>query len=438
MMRSLAAHTLMGVSLLALAACSGAAVQGVATNRVQDALHEDVIVNADMWTAQPEILGAGLGFVGIQGVPGLTLDDLEASERLARLAGGAWNTVSCSPDEEPTLANYTAVATPESIESIWGAPTYYADGYPIEFSWPVLPSSLDASDFLLTLNTGEQVQPEVASVYPNWELNERSTVVIFGHFGNRLPPESPGLIWPVSLEIVDSENPLQLLGPEGPVSAVGLTFTSPPPSSYTDPDVAPIDRGGPNLVAAKLTRMSTEGEGWPEGPKPLLAPVPNDGVALYGPEAEYRLRIFTSGGMTPDGVRGLLPTDYEKFFRIKAIDDAGEEILIAKVGEDYSINGRTVRVLGLADLGLKQDTYTDCYVDDRDNQIDIVLTGDDDAVRAITAVEIPSTEGYLPLYNPGGPGNDPTSGVLYAAGTPPISQDVWVTLDNPMTVSVRD
>ena len=53
MMRSLVASTLMSVSLLALTACGGAAVQGVATSRVQDALREDLIVNADMWTEHP-------------------------------------------------------------------------------------------------------------------------------------------------------------------------------------------------------------------------------------------------------------------------------------------------------------------------------------------------------------------------------------------------
>ena len=87
------------------------------------------------------------------------------------------------------------------------------------------------------------------------------------------------------------------------------------------------------------------------------------------------------------------------------------------------------------DLALKGLGYVYIHCP-RDNQIDIVLAGDDDAVRAITAVEIPSTDGYLPLYNPGGPGNDPTPGVRYAAGTPPISHDVWVTLDDPVTVSI--
>jgi len=106
------------------------------------------------------------------------------------------------------------------------------------------------------------------------------------------------------------------------------------------------------------------------------------------------------------------------------------------VGTEYEVDGGTARVVGLADLGLKADQYTDCYIDDRDNYIDIVLAGDESAMRAITQVEIPSTDGYLPLYNPGGPGNDPTPGVRYAAGSPPITQNVLMALDDPMTVTL--
>jgi hypothetical protein len=418
--------------LLVLTACSGQVI-GLSMDRQ---LHEDVLINADIWDEEPKILGAGLGFTDINGVPGLSIDDLEATERLTRLAGGAWSIPVCGPDEEPVLGNYTASVTPEGVALTFGEETYFADGYPVEFSWPYLASTLDPTDFALTLNTGEVVTPEVASIVPNWELNERSTAVIFGQFGNRLDPSSEGLIWPVSLEIVADETPLTLVGPDGQtVSAVGMTFQSPPPSSYTDPDVAPEDRGGPKLVAAKLTRMSTEGEGWDGGPRLLTGTMPNDGVSLYGDEAEYRLRVFTSGGMTRNGVQGLTPDAFEQYFRVRGVADDGTEVLLTETGVDYPINGGVVRVLGLADLGQKADTYTDCYAEDRDNQIDIILTGDDDAVRAITHAEIPSTDGYLPLYNPGGPGNDPTPGVRYAAGTAPISQEVWVTLDDPRTVT---
>jgi hypothetical protein len=91
----------------------------------------------------------------------------------------------------------------------------------------------------------------------------------------------------------------------------------------------------------------------------------------------------------------------------------------------------------LADLGGPQDAYDDCYNEDKDNYIDIILDGDDAAVRKITTVEIPSSRDYSPLYNPGGPGNDPAPGVRYSAPSPPIAQPVTIALDDPMTVTYR-
>ena len=400
---------------------------------VADILHDDKIVNADLWAEEPEIMAAGLGFTGINGVADVSTDNLQLGELRSRLAGGNWNTLQCAEGQVPTIGNYTSTATPETIATVYGEQTNYADGYPIEFSWPVLPSSVAPSDFELTLNNGDKVSPEVASVFPNFEYNERSMVVIFGHFGNRIPPGEAGLIWPTSIEVVPDDTPLQLVGPGGVLhSAVGLTVQSPPPSAYTDPDVAPKDRGGPTLAAAKLSRMSEEGEG---GPKILSQNFPNSGTALYGDAAQYRLRVYTTGGMTPDGVRGLFPTDFSRFFRVKAKSNSGEDVLLTETGKDYEIDGKTVRVVGLADLGLKESQYTDCYIDDRDNYIDIILNGDEDSVKKITHVDIPSTGDYSPLYNPGGPGNNPTPNVRYAAPSPPISQLVTMAIDDPMTVS---
>ena len=44
---------------------------------------------------------------------------------------------------------------------------------------------------------------------------------------------------------------------------------------------------------------------------------------------------------------------------------------------------------------------------------------------------------YKPLYNPGGPGNDPAPGVHYSAPSPPISEPVIDALNNPMTFTYR-
>jgi len=141
--------------------------------------------------------------------------------------------------------------------------------------------------------------------------------------------------------------------------------------------------------------------------------------------------------MTADGVRGLHPDEYESFFRVNATAPGGGAISLTQVGVDYQVAGGTLRVEGLADLGLKQDSYDDCYVEDKDNQIDIILSGDRTAAESITTVEIPGTDGYGPLYNPGGPGNQPFPGWLYSSASPPITQDVTIALDDPMTVTYQ-
>ena len=92
-------------------------------------------------------------------------------------------------------------------------------------------------------------------------------------------------------------------------------------------------------------------------------------------------------------------------------------------------------VLGLADLGLAQDSYDDAYIEDHDNQIDIVLAGDDAAVRAIRVVEVPAGDGYSPFYNPGGPGNDPDADTRLHQPGPLTQQPVTIALDDPMTVT---
>lgn len=389
-------------------------------------LRQDVLTGADYWEPEPRILAAGLGFTDIIGVPGLSSDDL-ATQRLAVLdAGGAWNVVVTSQPTVPLRA-YTSAASPQGVAFTYGWPVQFCDGLPIEFSWPVRPSTVDGSDFRVVLNDGTVVTPLVASINPNLEFNERSTVVIFGDFGNRLAPQEPGARYPVRFEIVADETPLELIGPGGRVtSAVGLAY-----GDGTTPLTAYDPGRGPTLVAAKLSRMSVAGEGGPPG---FDGQMPNDGVALYGPAALYRLRILTTGGFSPDGVRSVLPTEFARYFRLIAVDAAGREHRIEESGRSYAIDGGTLTVLGLADLGVAASTYDDAYVEDHDNQIDIVLAGDEAAVRAIRLVEIPAGDGYSPFYNPGGPGNDPEPGTIYSEPGPPTRQPVTLALDDPMTV----
>jgi hypothetical protein len=378
-------------------------------------LMQDVLIEADLWSPRAEIMSANLGFEGIIGVPN---GDQESP---ARAAGGTWETVTCS---DPTTRALTTVQTPSATASTYGYPVFFADALPIVFSWPMLPSTVQPTDFMLTLNDGTTVFPEVASITPNFEYNERHIAVVFGQFANRELPTAPGAVFPRTITIVNDGTPLMLVGPNGPVSAVGLT--------YTMPDSAHPYVNGPYLLGAKLSTLRDIGE---SAPAFLTGTLPNDGIALYGDEGQYRLRIFYTGGFSPDGVRSIYPTDFATFFRIQATDSGGNTILITETNVEYPIDGGTVELLGLADLGPAQSSYDDCYIEDHDNYIDVILKGDEAAVRKLTAVELPSAGAYSPVYTPGGPGNNPTPGVTYTSPSQPGIIGITIALDDPMTVS---
>lgn len=407
-------------STACFASCLNLAAQDQPTLTYR-ALMTDIIIEADLWTTEPELLSANYAFEGIEGV-NFDEDDVRA-------AGGAWNTTDCN---NPPNGAVTSAQSPNGVAVAWGFPTYFADAMPVVFSWPVLPSTVQPSDFQILLNTGEIVYPEVASIMPNFEYNERHVVVVFGEYGNRLPPSDPEAIYIDTVTIVDDGSPLMLIGPNGQLtSAVGLSYESSHPY---------VEGNGPVLVAAKLNYMSTAGEGG--GPAAFGGNFPNDGLAYYGDQAQYRLRIYTSGGFSPDGVTSVQPTDFETFFRLHLENDNAETVILEETGIDYMIDGSRIRIVGLADLGLLQDTYNNCYIEDHDNYIDIILNGDEAAMRKITAVEIPADDPvadpddrYRPFYNPGGPGNNPTPGVTYTAAGPYDLQPVVIALDDPMTTT---
>jgi len=154
--------------------------------------------------------------------------------------------------------------------------------------------------------------------------------------------------------------------------------------------------------------------------------MPNDEFALYD-GGDFRLRVLTSGGFSPDGVTGLRPDMFEDFFRLRARGPDGGTVEMREVGVDYRLAGGTLRVVGLSDLGQREDHYDDCYREDRDNYIDIILDGDEAAARSIEAVEIPSLDG--------GYRAEPFPGVTYTAPGPPDVQPVTMALDDPMRVS---
>ena len=391
------------------------------------------LIAADYWSDTPKILSAGVGFADIVGVVGDVLD-----QELVRSAGGAWSTAhSCGPD----VRHYTSVSLQSGVALAFIHETPYGDledgaigldGLPVVFSWPMDTRTLDITDFRLTLSTGEVVTPKAAGPYPCAENNERNVAVLFGEFANRLPSTDPAARFPVRVEVVADDDPLMLVGPGGEaVSAVGL-FKENSTSPY-DPD------NGPRLVGAKLNHIGEEalGEGI-SNPASAAMFVPNDELVLYD-EGDFRLRILTSGGFSPDGIRGVLPTDFETFFRIHAVGEDGEDVLIENAGVSYAVRGGTLRVVGLAELGAPEGetvVYDGCYGEDKDNYIDIILAGDEAAARNITYIEIPSREGgYGAFYNPGGPGSTPFDGVTYTSPGPRDMEPVLIALDDPMRVT---
>lgn len=384
------------------------------------------LVEADYWRQEPVILSAGMGFDNIIGIS-------ELSEEAVHAAGGSWyRDLQCTNGETPTPNLMTSTAPASTISRAYKGYADYDDGLPVVFSLPMATETVDPTDFQFTLNTGELVFAHAAGMNPNWENNERNTVVLFGDFGNRQKSDEPGAIFPVKLEIVADATPLLLIGPGGQeVSAVGLTWTT---------DKSPYDQG-PVLVGAKLNYTGKEAVG--EGGVSLMARaanMPNDEFALYD-EGDFRLRVLTSGGFSPDGVTGLRPNMFEQFFRLHAKGADGGTVIMDKVGVEYQVASGVLRVVGLADLGQRENPaagiyYDDCYQEDRDNYIDIILVGDAAAAHNITFVEIPSLAGgYRAFYNPGGPGPEPFADVRYTAPGPPDLEPVVIALDDPMRVS---
>lgn len=318
-------------------------------------------------------------------------------------AGGTWQSIT-TPGA--LYAAYTTASTPSDVAFGFGYETKNADAMPVCFSWPVLPSAVNPSDFMLTLNTGQTVQPQVASISPSFLYNKRSCVTLFGHFGNRLAPGTPGALYPTQVEIVDKGTTLHLVGPSGPVSAVGLTKSC---------DNNPYQvGGGPRLIGAKLSIMNDVGQ---NAPTSFTSNLPNGGTALYGADAQYRLRIYTTASLSPDGVSAILPTDFDRFFQVQ-VTEGGVPTLLTQTGIPYTFSAGTITIVGLADLGKYDLPLNDAYIADCDNYFDIILKGDEDAMRLVTAVMIPAASSYSPLYNSGGPGNNPAPGVTYTQPGP--------------------
>ncbi|WP_192499282.1 autotransporter domain-containing protein [Skermanella pratensis] len=390
-------------------------------------LRRDIVINSDLWSETSRILSADFGFEGIVGIPGLT-SAADLNRAVAAGAGVNGNLATLSP--APPLRNLTSAVPVAGLPAGgYGATVVQADALPVVFGWPLLPSTVSPTDIAIRLNTGQVVTPLAAALNPNYDYNERNVIVVFGQFGNRLAPGTPGAVYPVSVEIVADDTPLKVIGPNGPQSAVGLTAAS------RNPYVA-----GPAMLGARLTRFSSVGD---FAPASLGGNLRNDGASLYPGNAVYRLRLLTSGGFSPDGVSGKLPTEFARYFRLEARNAGGQTVVIDRDGVTYDLGPGigSLKVLGLAELGPPANSTTSVYGpyyrEDHDNFIDIILSGDEAAVRSLVNVVLPTAAvtGYSDIYTPGGPGTTPTPGILYTKPARPQTIAIDVKLDGQGTVS---
>lgn len=385
------------------------------TSGKSSSLNTGILLNADIFATEATIITANYGFEGYMGIPGMTGVD-QVSQDIAFANNVSWQDLG-----ELTTTNqraYTSAISTDTVQATYDVDIEKLDNIPIVFSYPLLPTTVNPTDFRVTRNDGVVVTPVIASFLPNAEYNERQTVVITGEFGNREHPDREGAIYPVSVSTVLDSTPLEMVGKNGFISAVGITIDSFNPY---------VIGNGPKIVSAKLNRFSDLGEGAPVW---LLTNQNNSGSDLYGDQALFRLRIYTSAGFSPDGVTGILPADYQNFFLVKAQDSQGNTIPLIETGVDYEISGfGSIRVEGLADLSFVQPTYDITYIEDHDNYYDIILSGDEEAINHIKSVELPSSGDYSVVYNPGGPGNNPSNNPPAPFTVPSTSQEINVNND---------
>lgn len=395
------------------------------------ALYNNVLIRSDLWRPYPAILSSGMGYSRYFGMPGIN------TQAQVVAAQGMWNSPEvqgpCVADRNATPPTSNFVA--QRSGNFWNAVGFIGncdnidrmDGTPVCFSWPII-GTPSASDFELTITNRKwetlwTVTSTCLGITPNHEFNERHCFIVLADVGNR--DTGPDGFLPNVLRVVNKsseEFSWHLVGPNGPESPAGLTRTT----NHT----AYEDCYGPYFMGAKLNKFSVDGEG--VGAYAILSdPNENSGLHLYGHAAQYRIRLYYSGGMTPNGVNAITPDSFERLWSLNL--EGG--VVAKEVGVAYKTKAGKLTVVGLADLGAAMQSCEDyndvCYVEDADNYIDIIFKADSDEVAAL----VESVTIRAGLFNPGGPGVSPTDGVPFTKASSPTVIGVQNDLSGKMQVT---
>ena len=401
--------------------------------------NSDIIVNTPILSTTPKIMYAG-------GFSMLATVGIFNKEQVLNTQGNWDNTYS---DLDLNSIPARAITSTADIRNAGSLADPFLklnfDNIPVTFSHPIIISSMDKLQFVVTLNTGFIVKPISTGSSPNTKYNERTCLVLNGYFNNKITT-GPNAIYPVSIEIIEAYGKkLYCAGPDGPIDMTGQTvqcsnpYITPPTlltcilHSYYQPE---------NNIYNNLGELGCGLNDIEDN---------NNGVVFYDTDAEYRFRIYTGPGYSPDGITSMLPDKYENYFYLQYIDpSSGVTTDLMKQNYVYNINGMTVEIIGLAELGFKQPSYDDTYIEDHDNQIDIIVKGDIDIIKNIKKLIIPSGTdasgnaiepytNYTKFYSPGGPGPNPpaeASDIKYTLPSVYQELDIIDNLTNPQTITL--
>ena len=126
------------------------------TSTLASSLLTAIVYGADLFGDEAKFLTGNFGFDGYMGVPRLMGAN---AEQAAAEFNVAWQTLD--PALNPSLRALTSAASLVGASGTYATRLLLADTMPLVFSFPVLPSSLDAdgSDFEVTLSDGTTVTP---------------------------------------------------------------------------------------------------------------------------------------------------------------------------------------------------------------------------------------------------------------------------------------